>query len=1111
VTTNSTFSETLQYTNWLALTSDTGPSGATASMTYDIYGRPQTATSVHGAQTTYSYDLAARIITATTNNKWVKKHLDGLGRVTRLETGNSTEGTKSIVDTEYDSCACSPIGKVKRVSQPHTGTATAWTVYQYDAMGRTIRIDHPGNSGATRYEYAGNRTTVIDPSGRQKTFENDVFGNLVKVTEPAPASAGTTIRVNNGGGAVTDPRGYVWSADTGCSSGYPFGTGAAISGTDTPQLYQVERYNIPSFTCTYAVTNGTYSVTLKFAEISIETTGQRLFHVDLNGTRVLSSFDVYATAGGPNKAVDRTFPVTVTGGQVSLTFTAVASSATVSAIEILPTGGSGGAPHETFYTYDRFNRLTNVSMPRGGVTQTRTWEYRTSDQRLWKVTNPENGTTEFQYNTDGTVQWKKDAKGNRIEYSYDAHQRVTQIRRYPLGGSEDQGQRVDLSYDTNPYDGSFTQYGFSRPTAARWVGGGYTWTEMYSYTQAGLMTRKRLSPSGFVTPLDTAQTYDNEGKMTSVSYPGGPTYTYSFDAMGRPNGMTDDSAVTWVQGVSYGAANQITSMQYRSDSPYFWTETRTYDERLQMTRLTTKNHLLAAQNDVEYRYSPSANNGRVIQMKDWVTGEEVNYQYDSLQRLIKSETTGPEWGLSFAFDGFGNRTSQSVTKGSGPTSSLSFNGLTNRITTAGFGYDANGNLTAMPGVTGLTYDVENRLLTANGETYSYGPDNKRVWLRKSSGEEYVYFYGIGGRRMGVYRKVSSSLALQREEVYFAGKRIRSGAQAVAEDRLGSTRKEGTTASRFYPYGEESGTTAEDRTKFATYYRDAGTGLDYADQRYYDRLSGRFLTADPYMASGGPADPGSWNRYGYVQGDPVNSFDPGGLVVAPASRDFIEQCVGRIPAWFSGSPAQLPPGCHQFLEPGAGSSSGPARGDLRDKAAARQDCLAEAGVNMSDAQKQMLGDFEWWKMTPFEQAAFLNFTATAAATGVDLSGFTVSSLAQDRVVLGVAPGADTEEFLGALQGNANFVSSKTDPMVGPVHAGYTHNFRQAVARYSMQINVSATSVEIDIDLYNPAMGLAPLVGHGAEVLTNSVFNARTNPYQVGAGLRERGVNLGHNCR
>src|SRR6202011_3450064 len=31
----------------------------------------------------------------------------------------------------------------------------------------------------------------------------------------------------------------------------------------------------------------------------------------------------------------------------------------------------------------------------------------------------------------------------------------------------------------------------------------------------------------------------------------------------------------------------------------------------------------------------------------------------------------------------------------------------------------------------------------------------------------------------------------------------------------------------------------------------------------------------YVASGGPTDPGSWNRYTYTRGDPVNRIDPAG--------------------------------------------------------------------------------------------------------------------------------------------------------------------------------------------------------------------------------------------
>ena len=43
-----------------------------------------------------------------------------------------------------------------------------------------------------------------------------------------------------------------------------------------------------------------------------------------------------------------------------------------------------------------------------------------------------------------------------------------------------------------------------------------------------------------------------------------------------------------------------------------------------------------------------------------------------------------------------------------------------------------------------------------------------------------------------------------------------------------------------------------------------------------RRWGRFTSPDPYKASAGAGDPGSWNRYAYVQNDPVNNGDPSGL-------------------------------------------------------------------------------------------------------------------------------------------------------------------------------------------------------------------------------------------
>jgi RHS repeat-associated protein len=105
--------------------------------------------------------------------------------------------------------------------------------------------------------------------------------------------------------------------------------------------------------------------------------------------------------------------------------------------------------------------------------------------------------------------------------------------------------------------------------------------------------------------------------------------------------------------------------------------------------------------------------------------------------------------------------------------------------------------------------------------------------------------------------------------YFAGRRVKSETNGVSgwpqEDRLGSTM-------RHFPYGEMI---AGPPGGFATYERESN-GIDYAVNRYYSSTYGRFLTPDPYRASGAMTNPQSWNRYAYVEGDPVNKNDPLGL-------------------------------------------------------------------------------------------------------------------------------------------------------------------------------------------------------------------------------------------
>jgi RHS repeat-associated protein len=118
----------------------------------------------------------------------------------------------------------------------------------------------------------------------------------------------------------------------------------------------------------------------------------------------------------------------------------------------------------------------------------------------------------------------------------------------------------------------------------------------------------------------------------------------------------------------------------------------------------------------------------------------------------------------------------------------------------------------------------------------------------------------------------------------------------------------------------------DQVKFATYTRDSATGNDYADQRYYSSTLGRFMTADPYTASGGPGSPTSWNRYAYTRGDPANSIDRTGLLnTAPLGDDDDDDGGGNSCVAADGFTPLPGPGCQTTgtPSPSIGTATPPA--------------------------------------------------------------------------------------------------------------------------------------------------------------------------------------------
>jgi len=139
----------------------------------------------------------------------------------------------------------------------------------------------------------------------------------VTATFNAAVVAGT-VSINAGGAATGS-----FAADALFSAGNTFSTTNAIdtsqiTGTVPPQaVLQTERYGeltytIPGFTAGRAAT-----VTLYFEESFWTGAGQRTFNVAINGATVLTAFDIFAAAGGANRAIARTFNTTTnSSGQV---------------------------------------------------------------------------------------------------------------------------------------------------------------------------------------------------------------------------------------------------------------------------------------------------------------------------------------------------------------------------------------------------------------------------------------------------------------------------------------------------------------------------------------------------------------------------------------------------------------------------------------------------------------------------------------------------------------------------------------------------------------------------------------------------------------------------
>ncbi len=263
-------------------------------------------------------------------------------------------------------------------------------------------------------------------------------------------------------------------------------------------------------------------------------------------------------------------------------------------------------------------------------------------------------------------------------------------------------------------------------------------------------------------------------------------------------------------------------------------------------------------------------NGMIQAIQDQVNPNySESYRYDELYRLASAETS--VWSLSWVYDRYGNRLSQSGSGGV-PTETLTISTTTNRV--SGWTYDAAGNVTN-DGTHTYAYDAENRLISVDAgvtATYAYGPNGERVW-KIAGGVTTYYYWGIGEKVSGSWTKFFVS-GLGGKLVEYSS----STTKFFVTNHLGSVAARmdvsGTLSEtyRYLPFGELFAGTATTH-EFTGKERDQESGLDYFGARYLASNHGRWMSVDP--VTGNSSNPQRFNRYSYVGNIPTMLVDPTG--------------------------------------------------------------------------------------------------------------------------------------------------------------------------------------------------------------------------------------------
>jgi len=879
----------------------TNSSGQPLRFRYDEEGRLASWEDRNGISYRYAYDEQGRCVAGAGPDGTMSGRFAYGDRVTWWTDATGAVTIYQLDDSSRIAAITDPLGNVTHFWHDEFGRTVTradplgrLTRYAYDERGNLTCVTRPdGRQARAAYDEANLPVRLEDPDGACWTQEYNARGNLMR--QVAPDGAVTSFGYDERGhlASVTGPLGAVTQVDSD-----PAGRPTAVTGPDGG----ITRYTRDLFGRVAAITGPDGAVT----ELGWTVEGALASRVFADGTSERLGYDAEGNL---------TVHLSPAGEQTSYEYGPFDL--------VMAKVDSGGT--RTEFRYDPELRLTAVDY--AGLT----WQYSyDAAGNLIAETDYNGSTTQYAYDSAGQLTGRLNAVGQQVTCGYDELGNLT--RRVADGVvttfGYDAAGRLVLACNPDA-ELSFSRDPLGRVTAET-CNDRTVWS---SYDPAG-RRRHRVTPGGSQQRWE----YDQAGNPVLLEVDG-QVLRFGYDAAGRetrrdlPGGL--------ILNQDWDMAGQLTS-QILMAVPGG-------DKAAMTARPWASAPDAAAQCVPDPGRRALARRAYTYRSDGYLTGVDDllaglrRFTLDGTRRV--TAVNGPGWAERYDYDPAGNL---SAARWSAPPPSAAATWLADDVQGA---RDRVGTLITKAGTVRYQYDQQGRVLERQRAgisrpsaswSYQWDADDRLTAVTTPDGSTWRYKYDPLGRRVSKQRLDPSGVFAEETSFTWDGAVLAEEAtqQSAHQRRVTWVYRPGTftpliqservSASedpqqvidqRFYAIiTDQLGTPAElvsatgavaghqqhtlwggtlwhpggasTPLRLPGQYYDPETGLHYNHQRYYDPVTGGYLTPDPLGLAPAP------NPHAYVP-NPHLHADPLGLMAcsnAAAAKNLDD--LTRVGRWMS---------------------------------------------------------------------------------------------------------------------------------------------------------------------------------------------------------------------